>query len=226
VDAGAWTFLFGYVAGALSTLSPCVVPLVPILIASALAQPRRLGAALGSRRRCVVGVFVATVGSLGSMPMRWIARWRRARRLWRQMCQRACSAASRRDRGLGARRRRRLACTHGSGWRGQLAVAVRCWGSSPTRVSGDAPAPRHALLAQGRRLGEVALLMLVLVSARRPLVVTGARASSLFRKRGTLARRRRWRRVASSARAWSSLARRWRSASTSRSRPGCSSTLT
>ena len=40
MEFGLGTFFLGYLAGALSTLSPCVLPLLPILIATALGQHR------------------------------------------------------------------------------------------------------------------------------------------------------------------------------------------
>ena len=40
MDFGAGTYLLGYLAGVLSTLSPCVLPLLPILVAAALSQHR------------------------------------------------------------------------------------------------------------------------------------------------------------------------------------------
>lgn len=63
------TYFFSLVAGSLSTLSPCVLPLIPILITSAL-NTHKLGPyalAVGlALSFTVVGVFLATLGvSLG-----------------------------------------------------------------------------------------------------------------------------------------------------------------
>lgn len=63
------TYLFSLVAGSLSTLSPCVLPLIPILITSALNThklgPYALAGGL-ALSFTVVGVFLATLGaSLG-----------------------------------------------------------------------------------------------------------------------------------------------------------------
>lgn len=63
------TYFFSLVAGSLSTLSPCVLPLIPILITSAL-NTHKLGPyalAVGlTLSFTVVGVFLATLGvSLG-----------------------------------------------------------------------------------------------------------------------------------------------------------------
>jgi cytochrome c biogenesis protein CcdA len=69
MEFGPGTYGLGYVAGILTTLSPCVLPIVPIVIATALAA-HRLGPyalALGlTISFAAVGIFVAAVGaSLG-----------------------------------------------------------------------------------------------------------------------------------------------------------------
>ena len=69
MDFGPGTYGLGYVAGLLTTLSPCVLPLVPIVAATALAA-HRLGPyalALGlTVSFAAVGIFVAALGaSLG-----------------------------------------------------------------------------------------------------------------------------------------------------------------
>jgi thioredoxin 1 len=63
------TYALGFLAGALTTLSPCVLALIPILAASALAAHRlgvvALAAGLGVSFS-VIGIFVASIGaSLG-----------------------------------------------------------------------------------------------------------------------------------------------------------------
>ena len=69
MDFGASTYGLGFLAGVLSTLSPCVLPLVPILVASAFAQHRLgLWALAGSLALSFTldGLFLATIGlSLG-----------------------------------------------------------------------------------------------------------------------------------------------------------------
>jgi cytochrome c biogenesis protein CcdA len=66
---GPGTYLLALLAGSLSTLSPCVLPIIPILLTSAVNAHRRgvwilaLGLALSFT---LVGLFIATVGiSLG-----------------------------------------------------------------------------------------------------------------------------------------------------------------
>ncbi|MCK6454695.1 MAG: cytochrome c biogenesis CcdA family protein, partial [Alphaproteobacteria bacterium] len=68
--AGAGTFAASYVAGALTTLSPCVLPLLPVLIMSALQQhamaPLALAAGL-SVSFVGVGIAVASAGAVSGM---------------------------------------------------------------------------------------------------------------------------------------------------------------
>lgn len=185
MEAGAWTFLFGYAAGALSTLSPCVVPILPIVVASALAQHRfgvwalACGLALSF---ALVGVFVATVGfSIGveADSLRRIAgivlvafgAVMASARLERAFA--SATAALARG-GESA-----LARTPASGWRGQFAVGALL-GVVWTPCVGPTLGAATTLLAQGRRVAEVALLMLVFgLGAATPLVVFGALARRL-----------------------------------------------
>jgi cytochrome c-type biogenesis protein len=66
MNFGAATYGLGLAAGALSTLSPCVLPLIPLLVASALNAHRWGAFALGiglALSFTIVGIFVATVGA-------------------------------------------------------------------------------------------------------------------------------------------------------------------
>jgi cytochrome c-type biogenesis protein len=66
---GPASYALGLLAGALSTLSPCVLPLIPVLVASAVNAHRWGALALGAglvTSFTLVGLFLATVGaSLG-----------------------------------------------------------------------------------------------------------------------------------------------------------------
>jgi cytochrome c biogenesis protein CcdA len=69
MDFGIGTYSLGYAAGVLSILSPCVLPLVPIVLGTATAA-HRLGALALTAGLVVsftaVGIFIATIGfSLG-----------------------------------------------------------------------------------------------------------------------------------------------------------------
>src|SRR6266850_3578763 len=72
MNFGAATYGLGVIAGALSTLSPCVLPLVPVLMASAVNAHRWGALALGTGLAlsfAFIGIFLATVGaSLGLDP--------------------------------------------------------------------------------------------------------------------------------------------------------------
>ena len=47
MDFGLGTYVLGFVAGAATLLSPCVLPILPILIASALSKHRASKPMLG-----------------------------------------------------------------------------------------------------------------------------------------------------------------------------------
>jgi cytochrome c-type biogenesis protein len=65
VIGGLGTLVLSYAAGALSTLSPCVLPLLPIILFSVLQQsawgPLALGAGLAASFSAI-GVFTASIG--------------------------------------------------------------------------------------------------------------------------------------------------------------------
>lgn len=66
MNFGPATYGLGLLAGALSTLSPCVLPLVPVLIGSAVNAHRRGPLALGAGLALsftLVGIFLATLGA-------------------------------------------------------------------------------------------------------------------------------------------------------------------
>jgi cytochrome c-type biogenesis protein len=69
MDFGLGTYSLGYLAGILSTLSPCVLPLVPILISTAISAYRYGAYALAAGLTIsftIVGMLIGTVGaSLG-----------------------------------------------------------------------------------------------------------------------------------------------------------------
>lgn len=69
MDFGIGTYSLGYAAGVLSMLSPCVLPLVPVVLGSAVAAHRLGALALTTglvMSFTAVGMFIATVGaSLG-----------------------------------------------------------------------------------------------------------------------------------------------------------------
>jgi cytochrome c-type biogenesis protein len=72
MNFGPATYALGLLAGALSTLSPCVLPLVPVLVAAAVNAHRWGALALGvglALSFASIGIFLATVGaSIGLEP--------------------------------------------------------------------------------------------------------------------------------------------------------------
>ena len=179
MDFGLVTFAFGYVAGALSTLSPCVVPLLPILVASALAQ-HRLGlwalAAGLTLSFTIVGLFVATVGiSIGidSTLLHRIAGVLLivfGAVMAVPVLQRGFASATARLSGGG---NALLGRVGGRGWSGQFAVGLLL-GVVWTPCVGPTLGAASTLAGEGRKLAEVAALMLVFgLGAATPLLVAG-----------------------------------------------------
>ncbi|HZT55697.1 MAG TPA: cytochrome c biogenesis protein CcdA, partial [Burkholderiaceae bacterium] len=177
MEFGLATYLLGYLAGALSTLSPCVLPLLPILIATAVSQhrfgPLALAAGL-ALSFAAVGVFIATVGvavGLDQGVLRSVA----ALLLvlfgvlmmlpWLQ--QRLLALAA----GLSAPGW--MSQLSGHGWRGQLAVGL-VLGIVWAPCVGPTLGAASVLAAQGSHLPQVLLLMLLFgLGAGTPLVLVG-----------------------------------------------------
>lgn len=184
MEFGPATYLLGYLAGALSTLSPCVLPLLPILIATATAQHRfgTLALAVGlSLSFAVVGVFIATAGAaigLDQDTLRGIA----ALLLvlfgalmlapWLQQRLRTLAAS------MGAPDwTSRLS---GRGWSGQFAVGL-VLGIVWTPCVGPTLGAASTLAAQGSHLPQVLLLMLLFgFGAGTPLVLVGSLSRDLL----------------------------------------------
>ena len=163
----------------LSTLSPCVVPILPILIASALAQhPLGLWALAGGLALsfAMVGIFLATVGlSIGIdtavvQAVAGVLLIAFGAVMALPVLQRAFAGATAR---IAASGDRVLAKVEGRGWRGQFAVGLLL-GVVWTPCVGPTLGAASTLAAQGTQLGAVALLMLVFgLGAASPLVAIG-----------------------------------------------------
>jgi len=192
VDFGLATYTLGYLAGALSTLSPCVLPLLPILIATATTQHRHGPLALAAGLAlsfAVVGLFIATIGvAIGvdqgvlrivaalllvlfgiAMLLPPLQRW------FQRLAARTTSGEG------------RLANLSGRGWVGQLAVGL-VLGIVWSPCVGPTLGATSALAAQGSHLPQVALLMLLFgLGAATPLVLVGGASRELLaRWRGRL----------------------------------------
>lgn len=193
MDFGPGTFLLGYLAGALSTLSPCVLPLLPILIATAFAQhrfgPLALAAGLAISFT-VVGLFIATLGvavGLDTGALRKVAAALLVAfgvvLLVPALQMRFAAAAGT----LGASGDSLLGRIRGTGWGGQLAVGC-VLGLVWSPCVGPTLGAASTLASQGRDLGQIALLMAVFgLGAGTPLLVIGTLSrEAMARVRGRL----------------------------------------
>jgi cytochrome c-type biogenesis protein len=193
VDFGPGTFLLGYLAGVLTTLSPCVLPLLPILIATALTQhrfgPLALAAGL-TLSFAIVGLLIATLGaSIGIDPL--VFRQGAAVLLMlfgvvllSPALQRLFESATTR---LSASGDGLLSRVSLNGWHGQLAVGA-VLGLVWSPCVGPTLGAASTLAAQGQHLGQIALLMLLFgLGAGTPLLVIGTLSrEAVIRMRGTL----------------------------------------
>lgn len=195
MEFGVGTFLLGYLAGALSTLSPCVLPLLPILIATALTQHRLgpLALAVGlTVSFTAVGLFIATVGAsieLDTQALRTGAAILLIAfgviLLVPTLQMRFAAATS----GLALSGDNFLARISGTGWQGQFAVGL-VLGVVWSPCVGPTLGAASTLASQGSHLGQIALLMLVFgLGAGTPLVVVGSLSrEAMQRSRGRLMR--------------------------------------
>jgi cytochrome c biogenesis protein CcdA len=187
------SLLLAYLAGVLSTLSPCVLPLIPILLASAAAThrlgPYALAAGL-ALSFAGVGLFVATLGvSLGLDQ----ATFRNGAAvlligfalvlLSGRLQERFAAAASGLS-GAGANLLSRLAL---EGLAGQLVLGLLL-GVVWSPCVGPTLGAALTLASQGQDLGRVALAMILFgLGAGTPLVAIGLLSrQALARLRGRL----------------------------------------
>lgn len=193
MDFGPLTYLLGYLAGVVSTLSPCVLPLLPILIATATTRHRFGALALAAGLTlsfAAVGVFIATIGvaiGLDAGVLRDVAAGLlivfgllmlspRLQDVFRRM------AAARSGGGEGWTTR-----LSGRGWFGQFVVGL-VLGVVWSPCVGPTLGAASTLAAQGRQLPQVVLLMLLFgLGAGTPLVLVGRMSRELLaRWRGRL----------------------------------------
>lgn len=193
MDFGLGTFALGYGAGVLSTLSPCVLPLVPILVATALAQHRLGALALAAGLTLsftVIGLFLATIGlSIGLDPS--VVRQAAAVML----VVFGVTLLSARLQALFVTLTSRFGSSAGGwlhrfqaqGWGAQFVVGLLL-GLVWTPCVGPTLGATTALAAQGTQLPQVALLMLLFgLGAGTPLVVLGSVSRDVaLRLRGRL----------------------------------------
>ncbi len=190
---GAATYGLSLVAGALSTLSPCVLPLVPVLIASAVNAHRWGAAALGAGLAvsfAIIGIFFATVGaSLGLDPDTFRTAGAMILAIFGLILlvpklQNAFATAAG---ALSNTGNELLARVTFEGFPGQFLVGLLL-GVIWSPCVGPTLGAATTLASQGRDLGQIALLMLIFgVGAAAPLVLLGSLSrASLTKARGRL----------------------------------------
>ncbi|RDI97476.1 cytochrome c biogenesis protein CcdA [Dyella solisilvae] len=193
MDFGLGTFALAFLAGAATLLSPCVLPLLPILLASAMSR-HRWGAAmlaLGlSLSFALAGTVLASVGAsagLDPRTFRRIAAWLMLlfglvmllpplQRVFERMTAR-----------VGNTGQQALGGVRGGGVFSQLSVGLLL-GLVWSPCVGPTLGAATTLAAQGRHLPQIALLMVVFgLGAGLPLLVLSTvSGAAMTRARGAL----------------------------------------
>ncbi|CAB3652273.1 cytochrome c biogenesis CcdA family protein [Paraburkholderia rhynchosiae] len=193
MDFGLGTFGLSLAAGALSTLSPCVLPLVPVLVASALSTHRMavfaLALGLGASFS-VIGIFLAALGtSLGfdESLFRNVAALLMILFGLVMLSARLQAGFSRATARLGSAGQKWLSKVRGDTVPGQFAIGLLV-GVVWTPCVGPTLGAATTLASQGQSLGDVAMLMMVFgAGAGFPLVILGVISrASMARWRGGL----------------------------------------
>lgn len=187
------TAALALLAGLLSTLSPCVLPLLPIVLGTAVAQHRFGPVALAAGLALsfvTIGLFVATIGfSIGldggvfrlaaAIVLMLIGLVLVLPRLQAQV---ALAAGP-----VGNWAEQRFGGISGSGLSGQFAVGLLL-GAVWAPCVGPTLGAASVLAAQGENLGQVALTMSVFgIGAALPLLMLGfASRAAMLRWRGRM----------------------------------------
>jgi cytochrome c biogenesis protein CcdA len=190
---GIATYGLGLVAGALSTLSPCVLPLVPLLIASAVNAHRWGAVALGAGLAlsfAIIGIFLATVGaSLGLDPDTFRTAGAVILAIFGLilLVPRLQSLFATATGALSNSGNQLIARVTLEGFTGQFLVGLLL-GVVWSPCVGPTLGAATTLASQGSDLGQIALLMLIFgVGAAAPLVLLGSLSrASLTKVRGRL----------------------------------------
>jgi cytochrome c biogenesis protein CcdA len=193
VDLSLGSYGFGFLAGVLSILSPCVLPLVPIVLGGAVAT-HRLGAvalAVGlALSFTVVGMFIATVGFAIGLDADWFRKLAAILLvllgvvLVSGTLQQRFAAATSSLSTLGDRLIARLRL---DGLTGQFSVGLLL-GLVWAPCAGPTLGAAATLASQGRQLAQVAGVMALFgIGAALPLVVLGhSSRTAMMRARNTL----------------------------------------
>jgi cytochrome c-type biogenesis protein len=193
MDFGPSTYGLGLLAGALSTLSPCVLPLVPVLLAAAMSAHRWGALALGAGLALsftVVGISLATLGaSLGFDPetLRTIGAAILATFGLVLLVPRLQDWFARLTSALSNSGNQLLSRISIGGFAGQLVVGALL-GVVWSPCVGPTLGAATTLASQGKDLAQIALLMLLFgLGAAAPLVLLGSLSrATMMRIRGRL----------------------------------------
>jgi cytochrome c-type biogenesis protein len=185
---------FAFLAGTLSTLSPCVLPLLPIILATAVSEHRLGPVALAAGLAAsfvAVGLFVATVGfSIGidagafrifaALLLIGIGIILLVPQLQVQFATAAAPISGWAENSFGG--------FNTGGLQGQFALGLLL-GAVWSPCVGPTLGAASLLAAQGKDLGQVALIMLAFgIGAALPLLLLGTLSrETLLRWRGRLA---------------------------------------
>jgi cytochrome c biogenesis protein CcdA len=193
MNFGPATYGLGLIAGALSTLSPCVLPLVPVLVAAAVNAHRWGALALGlglTLSFAAVGIFLATLGaSLGLDPdtFRIVGAAVLAVFGLVLLVPKLQDVFARATGALGNSGNQLLARVTVGGLAGQFAVGALL-GIVWSPCVGPTLGAATTLASQGKNLGQITLLMLIFgLGAAAPLVLLGSLSRTrMLKVRGRL----------------------------------------
>ena len=193
MNFGPTTYGLGLLAGALSTLSPCVLPLVPVVLAAAASAHRWGALALGTGLALsftLVGLFLATLGtSLGLDPdtFRTIGAVILATFGVILLVPKLQDLFARLTGAVSNSGNQLLSRVTIGGFAGQLIVGALL-GVVWSPCVGPTLGAAMTLASQGKDLGQIALLMLIFgLGAATPLVLLGCLSrASMMRIRGHL----------------------------------------
>lgn len=193
MNFGTGTYGLGLLAGVLSTLSPCVLPLIPVLLASAVNAHRWGALALGAGLALsftVVGLFFATLGaSLGLDPgtFRTVGAVILAAFGLILLVPKLQSLFARATSSLSNSGNQLLTRVTFDGLTGQLIIGLLL-GVVWSPCVGPTLGAATTLASQGKDLRQIALLMLIFgIGAAAPLVVLGSLSRATMMKiRGRL----------------------------------------
>lgn len=186
-------YALGFLAGVLTTLSPCVLPLLPIVIGSAAAAHRMGPVALGGGLIITfvgVGLFVATVGygiGLDAQVFQYIAGGIMVVLglvlLSSPLQQRFALAGA----GIGSVAEGWMQKVTPEGWQGQLVIGLLL-GVVWVPCIGPTLGAASLMASRGQNLGQVALVMTLFgIGAAAPLMVIGSLSrEALKRWRGKI----------------------------------------